>query len=90
MSTDLESLHKLCGWHEDVVRRSNRCGCFHCLEFFSPREIVDWIEEPADCPRGAGKTAVCPRCGIDAVLPDTTGDELTGSLLSQMQHRWFR
>lgn len=37
-----------------------------------------------------GQTAMCPRCGIDSVLPDRTfGFRLTNALLVAMERRWF-
>lgn len=66
----LKAVHDQRGWHEALVRASKVCGCFSCLAIFPVGEIVDWIDEPDDCPRGPGRTAECPRCGIDCVLPD--------------------
>lgn len=57
-----------------------RCGCFHCLEFYSVNEIMDWTDD--------GQTAICPRCGVDAVLSTCT-DSLTADFLARMHVRWF-
>jgi len=48
-------------------------------------------DEPEDADADEwGQTAVCPRCGIDAVLPDSVpGAPLTLTLLSDMQAFWF-
>jgi hypothetical protein len=43
------------GWRRAV------CGCFFCLRTYPSSEIVDFTDQ--------GKTAFCPHCGIDAVLP---------------------
>jgi hypothetical protein len=40
------------------------CGCFHCLATFRAETIHEWVD--------TGKTALCPRCGVDAVLPNVT------------------
>lgn len=42
--------------------RSSRCGCFYCLAIFQGNEIAQWIDD--------GKTALCPKCGIDSVLSE--------------------
>jgi len=89
MDIDFKKVHDQCGWHEDAIRRSKICGCFYCLSIFSPDEITEWIEESEDCPRGAGKTAVCPKCDIDAVLPDTIEYEITKDFLKAMQQEFF-
>jgi len=86
---DLQRIHDQSGWHEEAVRRSACCGCFHCLSIFAPAEIVEWTDEPPGSPRGAGRTAICPRCGVDAVLPASDEVEITAELLSAMNARWF-
>ncbi len=90
MSTyDYSKIHSHCGWHEDEVKRSKFCGCFSCLKIYPSNLIVEWVEEPEDCPRGAGKTAVCPNCGIDAVLPESTDYELTANFIKDMGKEFF-
>ena len=66
MNTELnfKQIHSECGWHETAVKESNICGCFYCMTTFPPSEIEEWIDEPEDCPRGPGRTAICPKCGI--------------------------
>ena len=68
--------------------QSERCGCFYCLAVFAPDEITEWIDEPEDCPRGPGRMAVCPKCGIDSVLPESRV-KITRRLLKSMNKEWF-
>jgi hypothetical protein len=89
MDINYQQVHSQCGWHEQAIRRSKKVGCFHCLSIFGPAEIEEWIEEPSDCPRGPGKTALCPSCNIDAVLPDSIGYPLTPELLKAMNEKYF-
>lgn len=86
---DLEKIHAACGWHEEAVVSSSRCGCFHCLAFFPATGIGEWVDEPETGPRGPGRTALCPKCGIDAVLPESEDYDLTLELLKAMQARYF-
>ncbi len=58
-----------------------RCGCFHCQQTYTANEIVDWTD--------GGQTAICPRCGVDAVLSAQT-DPLTADFLAEMHERWFK
>jgi len=44
---------------------------------------------PEDCPRGSGRTAMCPKCDIDAVLPESEYYEITKVLLNKMNKEWF-
>ncbi len=89
MNYSLKQIHSECGWHEKAILNSEYCGCFYCLEIFPQSEIVEWIEEPEDCPRGPGKTALCPKCDIDSVLPESEHYKITNELLTKMNREWF-
>ena len=67
--------------HRGALVKSEACGCFYCLEVFGPTEIVKWVDDDA--------TALCPRCGIDAVLGSKSGFPITRDFLSQMNAHWF-
>lgn len=73
--------HERTTHHRDEVLQSETCGCFHCLKVFPPSKIVRWIHD--------GATALCPRCGVDAVIGSASGYDLQGTFLRQMQHYWF-
>jgi hypothetical protein len=74
-----------------LLERSDRAGCFYCQALFDPKEIMDWIDgrqvETGDTADGV--TALCPRCGIDSVLPSAAPITLTKDLLSEMNAHWF-
>ena len=57
-----------------------RCGCFHCQQTYRADEITEWVDD--------GQTAICPRCGVDAVL-SARSDALTADFLARMHERWF-
>ena len=87
---DQRSIHKFSDHHRDLMARSDRAGCFYCQEFFAPAEILDWIDAPDDDnPSDKGATALCPKCGIDAVLPSAAPVQLTPELLAEMHDFWF-
>jgi hypothetical protein len=92
---DQRGIHAHCSRHRAAVLRSRTCGCFYCGALFSPTEILDWVDVPPDSPPDSdaadrGTTALCPRCGIDAVLPDSVpGASLSVELLAEMQAFWF-
>jgi len=44
-----------------ALARVRVAGCYFCLCSFAPREVTRWADD--------GSTALCPRCGADAVLP---------------------
>lgn len=67
--------------HRVEVLRSAECGCFHCLALFPPSAVKTWID--------TGQTALCPHCGMDAVLGSESGFDVTEELLAAMSRRWF-
>ena len=42
------------------LAKSVVCACFHCFNEYPFEQIAEWIDN--------GKTALCPRCGVDAVI----------------------
>ena len=86
----LDGIHKFCTRNRELIAKSTLCGCFYCLATFRPDEVVDWV----DWPEGAvdqlaeGVTALCPRCGIDSVLPKPPVAVELG-LLAEMKAVWF-
>lgn len=77
----LEEIHASAATgNRDALARSGQAGCFHCLERFPAREVVEFTE-----PEG---TAVCPRCGLDSVVGDASR-ELGDPFLARMHRYWF-
>lgn len=87
MSEPCIAARRACSNHRAQVLASEVCGCFYCLSTFVPGEITAWVD---DDPRtGTGTTALCPRCGIDAVIGSASGFAITPELLRRMQEHWF-
>ncbi|WP_321992642.1 cytoplasmic protein [Marispirochaeta aestuarii] len=84
MEIDYKEIHKKSSSHEQDIKNSKICGCFYCLNIFSPEEIDEWWDE-----KSGSKTATCPKCGIDAILPDSIGHEITEELLEEMKKKYF-
>ena len=66
------------------VLASDRCGCFHCERIFEPSRITHWCSWSDD-----EETAICPHCGIDAVIGDASGHAITPTFLKAMNRQWF-
>jgi hypothetical protein len=66
---DFVKAHKHSDFQKEILR-SEKCGCFYCLEIFSPDEIDDWHGE--DC-KEYEPLALCPKCGIDSIIGDKSG-----------------
>lgn len=79
-------IHKQSANHKNSILNSKFCGCFYCLEIFSPNKVEEWIDQDED---GNGTTALCPYCGVDSVLPDNIGAELNHELLKSMKNVYF-
>lgn len=78
-------LHQLSRSNRNAAQQSALCGCFYCRRIFAPSQINNWCTEPGET-RPA--TALCPHCGVDAVLASAHAD-LTPELLDDMHRAWF-
>jgi hypothetical protein len=84
--SDVRDAHARSSNHRDKIVSSKFCGCFHCGSTFPPADIVEWIDEGPD---GKGQTAMCPKCGIDSVIGDKSGFDLSAAFLARMKAHWF-
>lgn len=66
--------------HRELLELNTDAGCYHCCTIFPPEDIKEWIRDES--------TALCPNCGIDAVLPNGE-NELTIPILQAMHDYWF-
>lgn len=78
---DVIKAHDYSSNHRKTLSKDKICGCFFCLKIFSPKEITDWIDDD--------NTALCPHCGIDAVIGESSGFPITEEFLEKMRDRWF-
>jgi hypothetical protein len=69
---EADAIVKLSMLNRDRVTTAASCGCFHCQSIFASDEVREWVDN--------GQTALCPRCGIDSVLPGITDFETLASL----------
>ena len=76
------------------INASKVCGCCSCLQLFKPDEIVAWtgldmrnMNDPAAVDQ---QTAMCPRCGSEAVLGDKSGYPINTQFLGRMNEAWFQ
>jgi hypothetical protein len=79
---DIYEAHAHSSLHRVEIEASEICGCFCCLGAFLPSEITEWVDE-------VGDTALCPRCGVDAVIGPASGVPLDKRFLGLMQKHWF-
>jgi len=81
MKKETKKEHEHCKHNRKEIEESNYCACFYCLSYFTPAEITKWCN--------GGDTALCPCCGIDAVLASASEIDLTDDLLKKMYKEWF-
>lgn len=67
--------------HRTELEASARCGCFFCFRTFATSEIKTWID--------AKQTALCPRCGVDAVIGSASEHRLDDGFLRGMHEHFF-
>lgn len=79
--------HSASSNHMSDLLRSQVCGCFYCLRTFEPDDIEEWIID--DNPIDRKGTAICPYCGVDAVIGDKSGYPITERFLRGMKKVWF-
>ena len=80
-AANLAALHEKSRRNRSFLEEAGVCACFYCFNEYPFEQIVEWIDED--------QTAICPYCGVDAVLgfdsqlPDR-------QLLREMHDRWFK
>lgn len=88
MSKDKDKLLETYKTHatnnEIEILRSHECGCFFCCTIFDARKVSDWASED-----GGGASAVCPECGMPAVIGDASGVPLDETLLKKMNAAFY-
>jgi hypothetical protein len=83
-----KELHKKSYNHRASILSSVKCGCFHCLAVFPKEEIQEWTDWSEEDQNQIGHTAICPKCGIDSIIGDSSA-ELTEDTLLNMKEYWF-
>ena len=67
--------------HRAEIQASTRCGCYFCFHTFPHTDIKAWVD--------SNQTALCPACGIDAVIGDASKHRLDGRFLRLMHTHFF-
>ena len=84
---DYIKAHEFSSNHMPKLKKDKKCGCFYCLKIFSPDEITDWITGSSEIDKEG--TAICPYCGIDSVIGESSGYPITKEFLTKMHNHWF-
>ena len=79
---DYIEAHKFSANHRSQLLNDKKYGCFYCLKIFDPQEICEWVED-------INGTAICPYCGIDSIIGESSGFPITKDYLTKMHQYWF-
>lgn len=74
--------HEFSANHKSDLLKDKKCGCFYCLKIFNPNEIKEWIGE-------INGTAICPYCGVDSIIGESSKFPITKEFLKNMKEYWF-
>jgi len=78
---DIVTAHQESFKNKEKLKVSAQCGCFYCLKIFSPEFIKQYVDD--------NQTALCPHCGIDSILPESSQYSLAIDFLEKMRNHWF-
>jgi len=67
--------------NKEEIESSKKCGCYCCCKIFDVDNVKYWCDD--------NKTALCPYCGVDAVIGDASKLPLTKDYLVDMHQKWF-
>jgi TPR repeat protein len=79
----LVTLHNKATDNDISILHSNTCSCFFCRQTYSARKVNDWITD------NNGVTAICPECGMDAVIGDEGGEPLDKVTLKALNLAYY-
>jgi NAD-dependent SIR2 family protein deacetylase len=65
-----------------AMSTSTLCGCYKCTTIMKTEEIEEWTDY--------GKTALCPKCGCDCIIPESTGIPMNEDSMKQIQDFWLK
>lgn len=64
-------VYKYITMNKSAIEKSHECACVYCLKKINPKEITKYCCDKNTSGVFVQETAICPYCGIDAVVPDS-------------------
>lgn len=77
----MERLHAYSANNRSLIAASYKCYCFYCKESMYRGAIEEYADD--------GQTALCPKCGIDAIIPDSIEESVDENIIAEMNEYWF-
>jgi NAD-dependent SIR2 family protein deacetylase len=78
---EIKEASKYSNYNMSELGKSNKAGCYHCKSIFKTSEISETTDD--------GKTAMCPKCGVDSVLSESSPFKLDKQTLTELNKYWF-
>ncbi len=69
--------------NEVEILRSKTCSCLFCRQTYDARLVNDWANDER------GMSAICPECGMDAVVGDNGGEPMDKALLKELNLAFY-
>jgi hypothetical protein len=79
----LIELHSHATNNEIEILKSTNCSCFFCRQTYDARKVNDWVSDER------GVSAICPECGMDAVIGDACGIPLDKATLKELNLAYY-
>ena len=64
------------------VKNGKVCGCFCCQKIFDANKVKNYLNDSL-------KTAICPFCGVDAVVAQTDKIIIDAKILCELNKKYF-
>lgn len=77
----MKKLHVYSSNNKKLINSSNKCYCFYCKNTINKEDIKKYIDDD--------KTAMCPKCDIDSIIPDSIEEKIDDKIISAMHDYWF-
>jgi hypothetical protein len=78
----LERLHNLSRDNKTTMKNVDEGACFYCGQTCKYEDVKEWLGKKSS-------TAMCPHCGIDAVMPVYAPYVKSEKVIGMMMVRWF-
>lgn len=69
--------------NEIEILHSKTCSCLFCRQTYDARTVNDWVNDEN------GMSAICPECGMDAVIGDNGGEPIDKGLLKELNLAFY-
>lgn len=79
--SQLNILQAYSSHNKKYIDTADSCYCFHCKSSFKATDIVSYTDN--------GQTALCPKCHVDTIIPDSINHEVNESIIEEMNKYWF-